>query len=349
MRSGVWLVPGFVALMVSGCGGGGGGGDNATTDNSNLTATASCPSYQVGDTLTYAKTINPTGLPAMTSSITRTVTSTDNDQVVMEGGGLRTVYSTAGGRIVPLSDEDTNLGIRHEFTSTTPRCPAPEVGESYDFTTYEGGVVTSRSVREVTGVEASSVSVPAGNFDTTLISIAATEIPSDGSAPISGSIQHHYSDVVGAVKSLYDLRGEGAFTSTMVLTSYSIAAVGEGGTVTGDCAIPATFQGNYSDVLVAWTDPLALAYYDVTVAENSVQFSYLSGNEGADFPPAGDYSLDCSLSSPASYKYVLTNSDGSQIWTYSSDGGATLFALYYRKDGVETMFPMPGKDTATTQ
>lgn len=207
----------FFLLSLVSCGGGGESGSSGPD-------ITSCPSWNLGDSMTYLHTDTVSGV-LTTTTMTDVVTERTAASVSLTNGTMTRKYSIDTGKYVPVSEQGTSP-YPDNFTSTTSFCPPPAVGESYTYTTWipgpfpgTGEIVTT--TMPVTAASIEPVSVPAGSFTARKVVIEKTV------NSLTGTITRYYVGGIGVVKEV-EVDPSASATRIKELTSYDYGGLAMG-------------------------------------------------------------------------------------------------------------------------
>lgn len=200
------------AFAITGCGGGG--------DSSPVTEL--CPTWNAGSTMAYDRTETISGVSTTTSSV-YTVTEHSATTIALSNGVTLKTFTIVNGAYVPATEGDVGSVTPDTYSSTTPFCPPPAVGDSYLYSTFIAGPFPGTGeivsvTLPVTSTSTESVVVPAGTFVAKKLVMAKsvnTQTP-----PITGTVTRYYVSGVGVVKEVEDTPS----TQTVVtdeLTAYT--------------------------------------------------------------------------------------------------------------------------------
>lgn len=210
-RAGYIPITILLTVALSGCGSGGGG---SSLD------TASCPTWGVGSTMTYDRTTTVDGVATTTSSV-YTVTEHSATAISLSDGTTLKTFTIVDGNYLPATEGSIGNTIPDTYTSTTPFCPPPSIGDQYAYQTWipspagRGGDYYAVTL-VVTGVTMEGVTISAGTFTAKKIVMTKDGYTLDPVtyllSPLSSTVIRYYVSGVGVVKEVEDTPS----TSTVV-------------------------------------------------------------------------------------------------------------------------------------
>lgn len=182
--------------------------------------------------MTYQTTETINGTPTSSTSIWTVTGHTDAVVSLADGGTSSVSYSIVTGNYIPTSESYVlpvdygaggggvyNYNVTDTYSSSTPLCAPPGVGEQYDYTTWVPGPVSGTgdyiaATMTVSSRIAESLSLPSGSFSATKLIMTKTGGRADS------TVTRYLAEGIGVVMEVESIPSTNT-TITKELVTYS--------------------------------------------------------------------------------------------------------------------------------